>query len=242
MIETNSIGSAGALLDEIRNAIYLVQDGSERSNVRDQYYSSKKRFDYFGDVFDYDGLYDLQDRATRLGESTNELKLIVFWSLQSHISGELIEQIEQLKADFKKRRVKVIAVCKTEDDAARQELGRIASENTSIEFCQLKENDRSSKLFVERFPIRKYPYLLMLSANHQVVGINVDPVFSTPSGDERKSRPAFAGRQMDPIDTSCVSFLAPHLWIHRSSTLIIYTCFDNFVSSFAANFSRFEEI
>ena len=182
LIENNSMGSAGALLDEIRNAIYLIQDGSERSDVREQYYSSKKRFDYFGKEFDYKGLYDLQGRPTRLGKSTKELKLIVFWSLQSDISVELIRQIERLDKDFKQRRVQVVAVCKTEDNDTEQEIRRIANENKSIEFCQLKVDDRGSKLFVERFPVRKYPYLLMLSADHKVVGINLDPIFFDPIG------------------------------------------------------------
>lgn len=182
LIEMNSISSAKQLLDEIGNAVYMIADGSERSQLRERFYSSRKRSDYFGQTFNYVGLFDVDGNPIRLDPENSELKLIVFWSLSSPICHQLIEQIERLENEFNSRRVKVIAVCQVADSDTQNDLRRVAADNPSIEFYQVQANDRSSKRFNERFPVRKYPYLLMLSADDRVVGINRDPVFFDPVG------------------------------------------------------------
>ena len=159
----------------------MITDNEGRGKIRAMYYSAKKRLDIFGEEFNYDGLFDV-DGKTAVDGSSRKLKLMVFWSPGSRVSIELIRQIDRLKDEFNARRVKVIAVCKTQDAATREQLREISAENQSIEFCQLKTDDRSSDQFIARFPVRKYPYLLMLSADNQVVGINVDPVFFEPVG------------------------------------------------------------
>ena len=182
LIEKNSVVSAKYLLEDVREAVYLIEDSSRRSQIRDRYYASKKRADYFGRPFVFNGLYDLDGKATGIDDSSQFLKLVVFWSLNSQISVELVEQIDNIQAEFKSRRVKVVAVCETKNQSARDQLRTIATANDSIEFLQLKSSDRASELFLERFPVRKYPYLLMLSAKNEVAGINVDPVFFDPIG------------------------------------------------------------
>ena len=182
LIENNSVASAKDLLAEVRDAVYLVSDSKQRSRIRERYYSAKKRLDYFGRPFVFNGLYDLDGKVSGLDDSNQVLKLVVFWSLESQVSVSLIEQIERIKEEFKSRRVKVVAVCETENSSSRKKLQTIAEANSSIEFLQLKSGDRASDLFSDRFPVRKFPYLLMLSAKNDVAGINVDPVFFDPIG------------------------------------------------------------
>ena len=66
LVETNSIASARILLDEISNAVYLVRDSSQRSNVRDKYYSTRKRIDSFGRPFAVKGLYEMKWKRGRI--------------------------------------------------------------------------------------------------------------------------------------------------------------------------------
>ena len=131
--------------------------------------------------FEFTGVYDLGGNPKQLA-SGNELKLVVFWSLDSPISVSLIQQIEGIKEDFRSRRVKVIAVCEVEGEEMREQWKSVAAENRSIEFLCIKRDDRASQLFAERFPVRKFPYLLMLSVDNKVAGVNVDPVFFDPIG------------------------------------------------------------
>ena len=182
LIEKNSISFARSLLDEVSNAVYLVADGEQRNQVRDKYYSARKRLDSFGRPFAVRGLFQMDGNAADLSRETRELKLVVFWSFDSPVSQSLLEQIERIQAEFASRRIKVFAICEADDSDAMAHLRAKTAEHPSIQFLHWKSGNRASKQFSSRFPVPRYPYLLMLSADNKVVGINVDPVFFDPIG------------------------------------------------------------
>ena len=182
LIENQSNERAVELLGEIETAVEQIDDEPQRTRILERYQSTRKRSDHLGKTFDYDGLYDINGEPIPVGDSSRELKLIVFWSIQSPVSRSLIDQIQGLRDEFISRRVKVIAVCQVADSQSQRDFRQLADDHPFIEFCQLKQHDRSSERFAERFPVRKYPYLVMLSVDDQVVGINVDPVFFDPIG------------------------------------------------------------
>ena len=117
-----------------------------------------------------------------MSQDQKELKLVVFWSLDSLQSHSLLEQIETIQAEFRTRRIKVIAVCEIQGKESLTRLQAKAIENQSIQFLHLKAGNRASSQFKGRFPVPRHPYLLMLSADNKVAGINVDPVFFEPVG------------------------------------------------------------
>ena len=181
LVERNSIKDARILIEEVRNSIYRVADQATRSRLRKSFYSLKGRLDQFGKKFDFTGLLSVDGKRWSKENREDALKLVVVWSLKDSDSIALVEQIHRLKKDFTRRNIEVVAICQLdEDERQTNRFKQIADENESLEFLTFGSEDFQSRQFSDRFPVPKFPYLVMLSADDRVAGLNLHPVFFDP--------------------------------------------------------------
>ena len=177
----SEVETARTLLQEISKPVSLVPAGVERQSVRKKYDDVKKRLDYVGFTFQYEGLYTLDGDPALAGNFQGKNKMVVFWSPQNQQSVDFIRELPGTSERFKSQDVQILAVAVVGGENEFSSASKIAAGISGCEFLALPRNKPDSVVFSRRLPLPSLPYWVMVDRFNVVRALNVTLKPSTGS-------------------------------------------------------------
>ena len=172
LVEHRAVPAVRVLLTDFSKGIYLVEAGIERDAIKKKYEDLSKRVDLVGKAFNFSGLYSVEGRPTSRGSLNSSNKILVFWSPENQKSVKLIKQMSEKHKLFSARRIQVVAVANMDDKNKRQVV-ELSNNTRGIEFLTLQKENSDSQAFINRTPIPKLPYWILLDKQDRVYAINI---------------------------------------------------------------------